>query len=188
MRSLRKAFSIINRAAFVLPAYAADTSLDSPLPIGFGYSDMKPSVMKALLEWLEIGPGDKTLEIGSDSGWMTAILAYMTTPQMVYAVAQTPRLVSIAEQNCAAQGVHNAAFFAANGDPGLPAFAPYDRIIVNTDNDTVPKELIAQLSIGGKMIISVRGTILEVIKPATDRLDITPHRRGNSLVPQFGSA
>jgi protein-L-isoaspartate(D-aspartate) O-methyltransferase len=185
MRSLRKAFRTIDRAAFVLPAYASDAPLDVALPIGFGHTDLQPSAIKPLLEWLEIGPGDRTLEIGAGSGWTTALLAYMAAPQTVYALAGTQRLADIGREHCAAQAIHNVTFFPASHHPGLAEYAPYDRIIVTHELGTVPEELIAQLNIGGKMIVRICGTLLEVIKPATDRLDIIPHR-GFALASMAG--
>jgi protein-L-isoaspartate(D-aspartate) O-methyltransferase len=181
MRSLRKAFQTIKREIFLLPAYADDAALDVPLPIGFGQTNSQPTTVWAMLEWLEVGPGDKTLDVGAGSGWTTALLAYMVAPEAVYGVETVPELVRQARHNCTATGVKNAKFFQSH-HTGLPAHAPYDRILVSASVDSVPEELIAQLSIGGKMIIPVHDTVLEIIKITKERLDIIPHP-GFAFVP-----
>jgi protein-L-isoaspartate(D-aspartate) O-methyltransferase len=175
MRSIRKAFQTIKREGFLLPAYVEDAALDVPLPIGFGQTNSQPTTVKAMLEWLEVGPGDKTLDVGAGSGWTTALLAYMVAPETVYAVEAVPELVRRARQNCATAEVKNAKFYQSR-HTGLPAHAPYDRILVSTSVDSVPKQLINQLDVGGKMVIPVHDTVLEIIKVTEERLDVIPHR------------
>lgn len=184
MRSIRKAFQTIKRDVFLLPAYVEDAALDVPLPAGFGQTNSQPTTVKAMLEWLEVGPGDKTLDVGAGSGWTTALLAYMVAPEAVYGVEAVPELVRRARQNCAATGIKNAKFYQSR-HTGLPSHAPYDRILVSTSVDSVPNELIDQLTVGGKMIIPVQNTILEIIKITEKRLDIIPHR-GFAFVPLVG--
>ncbi len=139
-----------------------------------------------MLEWLDVGPGDKALDVGAGSGWTSALLAYMVEPENVYAVETTPELVDTTRKNCSAVGARNVKVFRATSTTtGLPSHAPYDRILVSTSVESIPEELIDQLKVGGKMVIPVHDTVLEIIKITQKRLDIIPHR-GFAFVPIAG--
>jgi protein-L-isoaspartate(D-aspartate) O-methyltransferase len=135
-----------------------------------------------MLEWLDVGPGDKVLDVGSGSGWTTALIGYMVNPATVYAVEKIPELVSIGRHNCEEGGVRNALFFEAAHAMGLPAYAPFDRILVSASANALPTELITQLKEGGKMVIPVGNTILEITKKTSERVEVIPHH-GYAFVP-----
>jgi protein-L-isoaspartate(D-aspartate) O-methyltransferase len=167
-----------------LPSDMADQSgLDSPLPIGFGQTNSQPTTVKLLLEWLEVEPGNKILDVGSGSGWTTALLSRLTGPKgKVYAVEVVPQLVDFGRANCKRLGITNAEFHKAGKQLGLPRYAPYDRILVSAAAREVPQQLTGQLVPGGKMIIPVGYDVLEIEKTKDSRLDVIPHG-GFAFVP-----
>ena len=88
--------------------------LTSPLPIGFGQTISQPTTVKFMLSWLDAMPGDEVLDIGSGSGWTSALLADIVGPQgIVYAVERIPELVKFGRDNCRRLGIENVFFFQA---------------------------------------------------------------------------
>lgn len=149
---------------------------DMALPIGFGQTISQPYTVQKMLEWLEVEPGNKILDVGSGSGWTTALLSYLTGKQgFVYAVEKIPELVNFGRGNNQRSGVKNAKFFQAQDQYGLPKYAPYDRILVSASANSLPQELADQLKTGGKMVIPVRNDILEITKETDGKLDIQTH-------------
>lgn len=176
MGPVDKAFANIPRHHFVLDGYADHADIDAPLPIGFGQTISQPTTVKMMLEWLEVEPGDKILDVGSGSGWTTALLGYLTGSKgRVYAVERIPELVEFGKANVRDAGIKNAQFHQSGEQFGLPQFAPYDRILVSAAGDKVPQPLIDQLKVGGKMVIPIRNDILEIEKLAKDKIETAKH-------------
>lgn len=172
MDRIRKAFSAIARENF-LPAHEQKyADIDEPIGIGFGQTNSQPTTVHMMLRWLDPQEGDKILDVGSGSGWTTALLARIVGAQgKVFAVEKIPELVHFGRENVRRAGISNAQFFKAGKVYGWPKMAPYDRILVSAAADHVPKELLDQLKIGGKMVIPVRHDILEITKkPETDEI------------------
>lgn len=176
MDEVEKAFRQTDRAGFVPTQYQADAGVDAPLPIGFGQTISQPTTVRLMLEWLEVEPGNKILDIGSGSGWTTALLSRLTGPKgRVYAVERIPELVEFGRDNCQRAGIKNARFFLAGERYGLPKFAPYERILVSAAAGGFPDELTDQLAPGGKLVIPVKNDILEVEKAADGTLETNVH-------------
>ncbi len=128
------------------------------------------------MEWLTARPGDKILDIGSGSGWTTALLSYIVGDKgKVYAVEVVPELVNLGEQNCQKLNLKNVYFHQASKNLGLPNEGPFDRILVSAAAKQLPKRLSKQLKPSGKLVIPVKNDILEITKDANDKLEIIAH-------------
>lgn len=176
MDPIDKAFDQVDRSQFVLPELTDSADLDMPLPIGFGQTISQPTTVRLMLGWLEPQLGDKVLDVGSGSGWTTALLAHLVGPSgKVYAVELVPELVEFGRQNCQKLGLKNVRFCQAGQKYGLPKEAPFERILVSAAAEKLPTGLIDQLNVGGKMVIPVRNDILEIEKTSAKDTETRVH-------------
>jgi protein-L-isoaspartate(D-aspartate) O-methyltransferase len=188
MNKLDEAFAAVDRAAFLPDEVKDQAALDQPLPIGFGQTNSQPTTVKLMLEWLDVQPGDKVLDIGSGSGWTTALLARLSGDGgMVYAVEAVPQLYKFGRDNNRRLGITNAVFFQAGQEFGLPEQAPYDRILVSAAADELPPTLLDQLKPGGKLVVPVRNDVLEITKSPDGRPQVRTHP-GFAFVPLVAQA
>ena len=178
-----RAMSSMSRINFVPYNMANKADIDIALPIGYGQTISQPSTVRKMLHWLDAKPGDKILDIGSGSGWTTALLSSITgCDGQVVAVERIPELLQRGEDNCRKVGVQNAQFFLAGSQYGYPKFAPYERILVSASAERLPKEILDQLKIGGKLVVPVRTDILVITKLSYDRCATEKHQ-GFAFVP-----
>jgi len=176
MDRIDRAFTAIDRANFVPANQRPFAEDDTPLPIGYGQTISQPTTVRMMLEWLDAQSGQKVLDVGSGSGWTTALLSVLVGDKgHVYAVELVPQLVEFGEGNCERMGVTNASFFQAGQAYGLQDFAPYDRVLVSAAAERIPDELREQLAVGGKLIIPVRSDIMELTKISKDKWDTKTH-------------
>jgi len=160
MSKIDEAFKAVPRINFLRPEHKDQHELDVPLPIGSGQTNSQPSTVRQMLLWLDPQLGDRILDVGSGSGWTTALLAHLVGPTgTVYAVERILELVQFGEENCRLMGVHNVLFFEAEKVYGLPEFVPYDRILVSAAATELPTQLLEQLKVGGRMVVPTRTTI-----------------------------
>jgi protein-L-isoaspartate(D-aspartate) O-methyltransferase len=165
MTAVDEAFQAVRREGFLPKGLNKLAGLDVPLPIGRGQTISQPTTVRYMLEWLDPKPGDKILDIGSGSGWSSALLAYLAGPKgKIYAVERIPELLEFGKRNCQKAGFLNVEFFVARKDYGLPEYAPYDKILVSASASSFPQELLSQLRQSGKLIVPVQNDILEVTK------------------------
>ena len=175
MEKLDKAFLKYPRRMFLPESLWGQSYLDEPLPIGFGQTNSQPTTVKLMLDWLEVESGLKVLDVGSGSGWTTALLSYLTGPKgRVIATEIIPELVEFGQNNCLKAGVKNVRFYLATEEFGKKEFGPYDRIMVSASADILPQELLEQLKVGGKMVIPVKSDVLEITKSEYD-IDTIAH-------------
>lgn len=125
---------------------------DTALPIAMGQTISQPYTVARQTELLEIQPGDKILEIGTGSGYQCMILCEMGAE--VYSVERHPELYHQAKQAILKQG-YRAMLKTGDGTLGWSTYAPYHGIVVTAGAPVVPQDLIAQLTIGGKLVIPV---------------------------------
>lgn len=178
-----EALRVVDRSLFLPAEVRADADLDVPLPIGFGQTNSQPTTVRLMLQWLDPQPSDKVLDVGSGSGWTTALLAHLVGPRgSVYAVELVPELVQFGAHNAKRAGVKNARFFEAGDVLGLLDFAPYNRILVSAAATEVPKELLEQLQIGGRLVIPVGSSIYVIDKIGREKYESTQHP-GFAFVP-----
>ncbi len=143
----------IDRGPFVRGIFTERAYEDMPLPIACGQTISQPSVVGIMTQALQVSPRDKVLEVGTGSGYQAAILSKLA--RRVYSVDRHARLVREAKAVFEALDLTNITTVIADGSHGLPEQAPFDRIIVTAAAEDPPGPLLAQLKIGGIMIVPV---------------------------------
>jgi protein-L-isoaspartate(D-aspartate) O-methyltransferase len=159
-----EAFAAVPRADYLPRQLRKQASYDGPLPIGHGQTSSQPRTVADMLRLLDVGVGHRVLDVGTGSGWTTALLAHLTGPTgLVRGVEVVEELAEWGAANLAASGMGWASISRPEpGVLGCPSEAPYDRILVSADGGRVPDELLEQLAVGGRMVIPVAGRMLVV--------------------------
>lgn len=165
------AFSEISRVEFLPTNLEGEAFSDVALPIGYGQTISQPRTVATMLELLEPERGQNVLDIGSGSGWTTALLCYIVGRQgRVTAIERIEKLMewgkgNVDKYNYLRDGQEGIAeFYCEDGNKGFKKYAPYDRILVSASADIIPEPLKEQLKIGGKMIIPVRNSLVYLEK------------------------
>jgi protein-L-isoaspartate(D-aspartate) O-methyltransferase len=181
-----EAMERVPRERFVLPTDQAEAYADTPLPIGYGQTISQPYIVGLMTEALEPSGCEKILEIGTGSGYQTAILCLLCT--MVYSVEKHPELHRRASALLQELGYDNAALKLGDGTKGWPEYAPYDGIIVTAGAPSVPEVLIEQLKLGGRMVIPVGDGCAQTLKKLIRTKDghTTRNLCGCRFVPLVG--
>ena len=148
-----QAMEEIDRGVFLTGVFSERAYEDTPLPIPCGQTISQPSVVGLMTQALDISPRDKVLEIGTGSGYQAAILAKLA--RRVYTIDRHRRLVRAAQEIFDTLGLHTITTITGDGSHGLPDQAPFDRIIVTAAAEDPPGPLLAQLKIGGIMVLPV---------------------------------
>ncbi|MDI6794894.1 MAG: protein-L-isoaspartate(D-aspartate) O-methyltransferase [bacterium] len=151
--SLIAALRKVPRHQFVAPALKGKAYDDYPLPIGESQTISQPFMIATMIHYLNLTGTEKLLEIGTGSGYQTALLAEMV--EKVYSLERLPRLAQIAQERLNQLGYKNILITIRDGTCGLPEFGPYDRIIVAAGSPEVPSPLVNQLNEGGILVIPV---------------------------------
>ncbi len=176
MSTITQAFQDVKRLYFVPKQVRGLVNLDMPLSIGFGQTNSQPTTVRLMLEWLDAKHGNKVLDLGSGSGWTTALIGHIVGKLgTVYGVERIPELLEFGRRNCQEANVFNTEFFLAEDVVGLPKHAPFDRILVNANANVFPEELLDQLKVGGKIVAPVRGIVYEVTKLARGKTKVKEH-------------
>ena len=132
--------------------------LDLPLSIGEGQTISQPYVVAMMTEAMELSGGDRVLEIGTGSGYQTAILSALTPRGRVVSMERVPALMQQARQRLQELGYRNVEVQQAGSSLGCPSKGPYDAIIVTAAAPRLPESLLSQLANGGRLVIPV-GTL-----------------------------
>jgi protein-L-isoaspartate(D-aspartate) O-methyltransferase len=165
----------VPRHEFVPESLRAEAYQDHPLPIGDDQTISQPYVVAVMLESLQLKPTDTVLEIGTGSGYVTALLAELSAK--VFSIERHPALADKARETLAALGYTNVRVLTGDGTRGLPAVAPFDAILVSAAALEVPRALLSQLREGGRMIIPVGS-------PDTQQLQFIRMIDGQSVISQ----
>ena len=155
VRDLRvlKAMEKIPRHLFVPEALADQAYDDCPLTIGYGQTISQPYTVAFMTEALELQGPERVLEIGTGSGYQTAVLAELASE--IYSVERLPELSQAAAKILSALGCKNAILKVDDGTLGWSEFAPYDAVIVTASGPDIPPPLLSQLADGGRLVIPV---------------------------------
>lgn len=181
--ALERAFNVIDRADFVPQKFRDEAYEDYPLTIGFGQTISQPTTVAFMLEKLDVKTGQHVLDVGSGSGWTTALLAELVGENgRVWGVELIPELVRFGQKNLARYRFRNTHITFAESVVGLPTHAPFDRILVSAAAGELPKKLVEQLKVGGTMVIPIRNSIVTVKKIEEDKIE-TQEYPGFVFVP-----
>jgi protein-L-isoaspartate(D-aspartate) O-methyltransferase len=148
-----RAFDQVPRHPFVPDAVQHRAYEDAPLPIGYAQTASQPSIQALYLQLLRLRPGDRVLEIGTGSGYQTALLAALV--DNVYSIERIRELSVRARRALDDQRITNVALLVGDGTIGWSRYAPYDAILVAAGAPSVPSALIEQLRVGGKLLIPI---------------------------------
>lgn len=180
------AFAAADRADFLRPEDRAVADFDGPLAIGLGQTNSQPRTVRAMLQLLEVETGQRVLDVGSGSGWTTALLAHLVGPTgLVVGVELEPELAAWGAENLAGQDTPWASIRAAEPDVlGVPSEAPFDRILVSAAARTLPEELLGQLADDGILVVPVGSRMTRVRRTGPDPEDVELTTHGAySFVP-----
>lgn len=146
-------FDLVPRHEFVPQAVSHRAYEDAPIPIGFGQTASQPSLQALYMQILQIQPTDRVLEIGTGSGYQTALLAHLA--ERVHSVERIRELSIRARDALDRRRFSNVALMVGDGTIGWSRYAPYDAILVAAAAPEIPAPLLEQLAEGGRMLVPV---------------------------------
>lgn len=165
------AFLRVDRGDFVLLQYQDLEYEDIALPIGHGQTISQPQTVAFMIELLLPQKGDRILDVGSGSGWTTAILSQIVGKKgKVVGVEIIPDLVTFGNNNLNKNSYPQAKIVESKGKIGYKEEAPYDRILVSASSPDLPNALVDQLKPGGKMVIPIGESIWEIKKEESGKI------------------
>lgn len=180
------AFDCVPRHIFVPEAVRHRAYEDVPLPIGFGQTTSQPSLQALYLERVRPAPSDRVLEIGTGSGYQTALLANLAGH--VYSVERIRELSVRARASLDTLRIANVALLVGDGTVGWSRYAPFDAILVSAGSPSIPEALIAQLVEGGRLLIPIgdrEEQQLTMVRKRTDGVE-TENVASCTFVPLLG--
>ncbi|MEK7553592.1 MAG: protein-L-isoaspartate(D-aspartate) O-methyltransferase [Patescibacteria group bacterium] len=182
-----EAFKAIDRADFVPEKYKSEAYVNAPLPIDFGQTISQPLTVAFMLELLEPKAGEKILDVGCGSGWVSALLAQIVGEQgKIIAIERIPELKEIAEKNISKYSFIKkeiVEIVLGDGSRGYKKEANYDKIIAAASaQNELPKEWQKQLKIGGRIVAPLGNSIVVIDKIGKNKYNVKEHF-GFSFVP-----
>jgi len=143
----------VPRHLFVPDALRAQAYKDNALPLSVGQTISQPYIVARMTELLELKGKERVLEIGSGSGYQTAVLAMLC--RKVYAIERIPSIAAEAKARLMSLGYRNISYRVGDGTLGWGVYAPFDAILVAAGGPEIPKPLVEQLEIGGRLVIPI---------------------------------
>lgn len=156
-----RAVRMVPRHLFVPESVRHQAYDDVALPIGSGQTISQPYVQARYLELIGLTGQEKVLEIGTGSGYQTALLSLLAS--MVFSVERVPGLAHTARTALATAGIRNVTVLVGDGTLGWRPFAPYDAILVSAASPNIPAPLVDQLASGGRMVIPLGDRASQVL-------------------------
>lgn len=166
---LIEAFDYVDRADFVPDELYSVAYDDRPLPIGSDQTISQPYTVAFMFELLQPGPNDRIMDLGSGSGWTTALLASVC--KHVDAVERQENLIELSTKNLSKYPFANISLHRARKSLGLKGKL-FDKILVSCAAEEIPQSLVQQLSPGGIMVIPIKNSIMKVTKTLSKSLEI----------------
>jgi len=180
------AFYKVERHRFIPKEYRSSAYEDSPVPIGSSQTISQPYIVALMTESLELSGEEKVLEIGTGSGYQTAILAELVTE--VYSIERINELAEKADKLLVNLGYQNIKIKIADGTLGWPEASPFDRIIITAASNVIPEPLIKQLNENGILIAPLGRSFGQVLTLAKKKVGMLQYQEicGCSFVPLIG--
>jgi protein-L-isoaspartate(D-aspartate) O-methyltransferase len=152
-QAVLRAMDEVPREYFVAPGFTESAYADQALPIACGQTISQPYVVAYMTEQLDLKPHHRVIEIGTGSGYQTAILSRLAGE--VVSIERYRTLADAARERLKTLGFTNVTVRAGDGTAGAPDLAPFDRVMVTAAAEEVPQALVAQLAAAGKMVVPV---------------------------------
>jgi protein-L-isoaspartate(D-aspartate) O-methyltransferase len=180
------AINKVPREEFISPELREHAYDDRPLSIGCCQTISQPYIVASMLQAAELHPEDRVLELGTGSGYQTALLAEIVAN--VVSIERHPELAQVAQKRLSRLGYTNIEIVVGDGTLGYPPKAPYDVILVSAAAPQIPQALVAQLAIGGRMVLPVGSRDLQELVLVRKDEDGVRHVRldGCAFVPLIG--
>ena len=181
-KNVLNALEKIPRHLFIPERLQEEAYGNYPLEIGHRQTISQPYTTAFMLQALELKENDKVLEVGTGSGWSTALTAFIIKPGKVYSIETIPELSKSAKENIKRTKLKNIQIFIGDGGKGLKKFMPYDKIIVNAACSKLPKILINQLKFNGVLLAPI-GNLYEqdMIKVVKEKNKIITQNLGGFI-------
>lgn len=185
-QSVLRAMSSVPREEFVAPEQRENAYEDRPLTIGCSQTISQPYIVASMLQAAELRPEDHVLELGTGSGYQTALLAEIV--RSIVTVERHPELARIAQDRLRNLGYKNIEVVVGDGTLGYPPRAPYDVILVSAAAPQIPQALVDQLAAAGRMVLPVGSRELQDLMLVRKEEDAIRHIRldGCAFVPLIG--
>ena len=187
--SIIEAFEKVDRKDFVPEELKDKAYLNTPLPIGYGQTISQPLTVAFMLELLQPEKGNKILEVGSGSGWQTALLAHIVSVGgKIIAVELIPELMAFGRKNAAKYGFiknKTVEFHSFNATKGMQEEAPFDRIISAASGHDLPIAWKEQLKVGGRIVAPVKDAINLLVKKGPSAGEVGETEFEESVYPGF---
>jgi protein-L-isoaspartate(D-aspartate) O-methyltransferase len=178
--AVERAVRAVRREFFLPTEQRGHAQEDTPLPIGWGQTISQPSLVTYMTQQLALTPHSRVLEIGTGSGFQTAILAEIATE--VYTIERVPELASVARRRLEELHYRNVHFRVGDGALGWPEAAPFDRIMVTAAARTLPPALLDQLAPEGRLVAPIGPTSEEQLLVLVER-DVAGRFADSELCP-----
>ena len=177
---LLEAFRKVPRHLFIPPEVQQEAYADHPLPIGAGQTISQPYIAALMVEQLRLKGHERVLEIGTGSGYQTAILAELALE--IFSVERLPELLVSVRERLSAMGYLNIHLTTGNGSLGWSEHAPFDAILVSAAAPDVPAPLLEQLAEGGRMVLPIGSPHSQMLVTVEQRHGLTTQREIASCV------
>jgi protein-L-isoaspartate(D-aspartate) O-methyltransferase len=181
---IKKAFENVDRQNFVDGDYKVEAYEDYALPLAHGQTISQPTTIAFMLELLDAEVGHTVLEVGTGSGFTSALLSDIVGEDgKVISTEIIPELKEKAIQNLKSQNIHNVTIIATQqGTVGYSKGGKYDRILVHAGAEELPEQLVQQLKIGGVLVVPIKESVYKIVKKSESEFEEKEYP-GFSFVP-----